>query len=132
LFQLSLTGPILANLKPVIRLEDNSRISNYKEKLEIELKSIENPVLTKYVKGITELTYDDFKFLYLNPDGSFIVKETYQLPEGFYLIKKVPGIYFFKCDANNKDYLGGTLDLHHRLFYGHKTNPLKIKVNQGI
>jgi hypothetical protein len=87
LFQLSLTGPILANLKPVIRLEDNSRISNYKENLEIELKSIENPILTKYVKGIIELTYDDFKFLYLNLDGSFIVKETYQLPEGFYLIK---------------------------------------------
>lgn len=130
MFQLSLIGPIkiLANLKPVIRLEDNSRISNYKEKLEIELKSIENPVLTKYVKGIIELTYDDFKNLYLNPEGSFIVKETYQLPEGFYLIKKfkkVPGIYYFKCDANNKDYLGGKLDLHNRLFYNQKTNPFK-------
>jgi hypothetical protein len=42
--QLSFTGPILTKLKPVIRLEDNSRISNFKEKIELDLKSIENPV----------------------------------------------------------------------------------------
>jgi len=75
-------------IKSINRLQYNFRIKNLKSTLINELEQIDNLVLRKYVKDIIELDYNDFLSLNLDLEGSFKRRDSYNLLEGFYLIKK--------------------------------------------
>jgi hypothetical protein len=111
------------------RLGENYKLQEMKNKLAEGLTLTNNPMLSKYITNILDLTYADLAKLYLNLDGSLKALFDEKLPNGFDNLgqyKSMPGIYFFLA-TGGKSYLGSTSNLWRRIFKEHKVRPFNDK-----